>query len=175
MRDSSSGPMSETVARTGCPCSPYTSQKTTGKPANAGASTPISFRRSSSFGDVAPGWLRPARSPLTSAMKTGTPSADSRSAMTCSVTVLPVPVAPVMRPWRLASAGSRKHSMSPWSAISIGSGMAIPGWRVERMPQCSVSAHPRVAREAPGHPGVSAQAGRRRLQKTGDFCYNFWL
>ena len=38
-----------------------------------------------------------------SAANTGTPAAEKPSARTCSVTVLPVPVAPVTRPWRLAS------------------------------------------------------------------------
>ena len=123
MRPSSRGPMSDTVARTGWPCSPYTSQNTVGQPENAGAGTPTSFRRSSNLGDVLPGWLNPARSPLTSAMKTGTPSDDRRSAITCSVTVLPVPVAPVMSPWRLLNPGSRKHSMSPCLATSMGAGM----------------------------------------------------
>ena len=75
-------------------------------------STPISLRRSSSFGDAAPGCVMPERSPLTSAMNTGTPIREKRSAITCSVTVFPVPVAPVMRPWRLASAGSRQSSVS---------------------------------------------------------------
>jgi hypothetical protein len=36
-------------------------------------------------------------------MNTGTPIAEKCSASVCRVTVLPVPVAPVMRPWRLAS------------------------------------------------------------------------
>ena len=45
----------------------------------------------------------PVRSPLTSAMNTGTPIVEKFSAIVCSVTVLPVPVAPVIRPWRLAS------------------------------------------------------------------------
>ena len=40
----------------------------------------------------------PERSPLTSAMKTGTPILENCSASVCSETVLPVPVAPVMRP-----------------------------------------------------------------------------
>ena len=31
IRDSRIGPISLTVARTGCPCSPYTSQNTVGK------------------------------------------------------------------------------------------------------------------------------------------------
>ena len=39
-----------------------------------------------------------------SAAKTGTPAAEKPSANTCSVTVLPVPVAPVTRPCRFASA-----------------------------------------------------------------------
>ena len=45
----------------------------------------------------------PDRSPLMSAANTGTPAREKPSASTCSVTVLPVPVAPVTRPWRLAS------------------------------------------------------------------------
>ena len=73
----------------------------------------------------------PVRSPLTSAMKTGTPMRDKFSASVCSVTVLPVPVAPVIRPWRLASAGSRKHSMSPCLAISERIGHATRSWRDE--------------------------------------------
>ena len=78
---------------------------------------PSSFNRSANFGELLPGWLMPARSPLTSAMNTGTPIALRRSANTCSVTVLPVPVAPVIRPWRLASAGNRRESMSRAFAI----------------------------------------------------------
>jgi hypothetical protein len=38
-----------------------------------------------------------------SGAKTGTPALEKLSARICSVTVLPVPVAPVIRPWRLAS------------------------------------------------------------------------
>ena len=48
-----------------------------------------------------PAPARPERSPFTSAVNTGT-RARKDSARTCSVTVLPVPVAPVIRPWRLA-------------------------------------------------------------------------
>ena len=47
----------------------------------------------------------PVRSPLTSAMNTGTPMRDKRSVSTWSEIVLPVPVAPVMSPWRLAMRG----------------------------------------------------------------------
>ncbi len=38
-------------------------------------------------------------------MKTGTPMALNCSASTLSVTVFPVPVAPAIRPWRLAIFG----------------------------------------------------------------------
>jgi len=44
----------------------------------------------------------PERSPFTSARNTGTPAAENCSATDCSVTVLPVPVAPATSPWRLA-------------------------------------------------------------------------
>ena len=43
--------MSETVARTGWPCSPNTSQSTTGHAANVGASAPIAFRRAVSLSE----------------------------------------------------------------------------------------------------------------------------
>src|SRR5690606_36231712 len=48
-----------------------------------------------------------ATSPFTSATNTGTPMREKPSARVIRVTVLPVPVAPATRPWRLASAGSR--------------------------------------------------------------------
>ena len=58
--------------------------------------------RSTTLGLLAsPGIARPVRSPLTSAMKHGTPAFDSCPAISCSVLVLPVPVAPAIRPWRL--------------------------------------------------------------------------
>jgi hypothetical protein len=40
-------------------------------------------------------------------MNTGTPRALKFSASVCSVTVLPVPVAPAIKPWRLAIFGSK--------------------------------------------------------------------
>ena len=49
----------------------------------------------------------PDRSPLTSAMNTGTPMSEKDSASTFIVIVLPVPVAPAIRPWRFAICGSR--------------------------------------------------------------------
>ena len=56
------------------------------------------FSRSRNFGVIEPAAARPDRSPLTSARNTGTPSREKLSASTCSVTVLPVPVAPVIKP-----------------------------------------------------------------------------
>ncbi len=65
--------------------------------------------------------------PLTSAANTGTPMRLKASAITCSVTVLPVPVAPATRPWRFAICGSRTCgsllcAMSRGSAITCLSG-----------------------------------------------------
>src|SRR5690606_4514953 len=45
---------------------------------------------------------RPQGSPLMSAANTATPASLKASARRCRVTVLPVPVAPAIRPWRLA-------------------------------------------------------------------------
>ena len=90
------------VARTGDPISPNTSQSVTGHTPISGSGIPWDERRFLSFSVNAPGWEIPVRSPFTSAMKTGTPMRENCSAITCSVTVLPVPVAPVIQPWRLA-------------------------------------------------------------------------
>src|SRR5918994_1308602 len=105
-RESSSGPISDTVARTRCPCSPKRSQNTTGNLAGTDA-TPISWARLTRGSLPLPGAAMPDRSPLISAAKTGTPALENPSASTWSETVLPVPVAPVIRPWRLASLKSR--------------------------------------------------------------------
>ena len=107
MRDSSKGPMSLMVARTGWPCSPNTSHSVVGQASGAGASMPRSASTRASLSDTLPTWLMPVRSPFTSAMNTGTPMPLNPSARVCSVMVLPVPVAPVISPWRLARAGSR--------------------------------------------------------------------
>ncbi len=64
---------------------------------------PSEVIRSMTFGFVAsPGAARPVRSPLMSATKTGTPAFDSWPAISWSVLVLPVPVAPAISPWRLS-------------------------------------------------------------------------
>ncbi len=102
MRASSSGPISEIVVRTGWPCCPNASQNTTGHASNVMS---FNFRlsmRSLILPLGSPGCDWPARSPFTSAMNTGTPMRLRPSAIRCSVTVLPVPVAPAINPWRLA-------------------------------------------------------------------------
>ena len=48
--------------------------------------------------EACPSSATPVKSPFTSAINTGTPISDSDSASFCSVTVLPVPVAPVISP-----------------------------------------------------------------------------
>ena len=53
-----------------------------------------------------------------SAANTGTPAREKPSASTCKVTVLPVPVAPVTRPCRLASRKVR-HSGLPLLPTNI--------------------------------------------------------
>src|SRR5205085_2254078 len=123
MRPSSSGPMSDTVARTGWPCSPNTSHSVVGAAKDSRAGSLRSLIAASSLPPSLPGWLMPVRSPLMSARKTGTPICENFSAIACSVTVLPVPVAPVISPCRLASPGSRKHSVLSFFATSRGSAM----------------------------------------------------
>ena len=60
-----------------------------------------------------------------SAANTGTPAAEKPSASTCSVTVLPVPVAPVTRPWRLASFSST-HSGHEVAALAAAADQHLP-------------------------------------------------
>jgi hypothetical protein len=64
--------------------------------------------RCCSFSLAVPATASPATSPFTSARKTGTPIRLKPSARVIRVTVLPVPVAPAIRPWRLPYFGNRK-------------------------------------------------------------------
>ena len=123
MRASSSGPKSLTVARTGWPCWPNTSQRVTGHAMDSGATSARSARTLAIFSPIFPTCEIPVRSPFTSAMNTGIPMRLKPSAMVCSVTVLPVPVAPVIKPWRLALSGRRKVSTDLFFAIKRGSAM----------------------------------------------------
>ncbi len=96
------GPISEIVVRIGWPCWPNKSQKTTGLAANGTLSICKSFKRSLNLSEASPAFARLETSPFASARKTGTPIREKLSASTFRVTVLPVPVAPAIRPCRLA-------------------------------------------------------------------------
>ena len=123
MRPSSSGPMSDTVARTGWPCLPSTSQNVTGKARCANPSNFNCSTRACTLALPPPILAMPERSPLMSDMNTGTPMRLNDSASDCSVTVLPVPVAPVIRPWRLAICGSSASSSLSFLAMISGAVM----------------------------------------------------
>src|SRR6476620_1897610 len=112
IRASNNGPISVTVARTGWPCSPNTSQNTV-ENWSGWKSRPISLARLRMKSFPSPTSEIPDKSPLISAANTGTPARAKPSAMTCSDTVLPVPVAPVTRPCRLASASASHADCSP--------------------------------------------------------------
>ena len=98
MRVNNKGPISLMVARTGWPCSPNTSHNVVGQATGSGKLMPLLAKAVANFSPMRPVWLIPVRSPLTSAINTGTPMLEKLSASFCSVTVLPVPVAPVISP-----------------------------------------------------------------------------
>ena len=75
-----------------------------------------------------PGAPTPDRSPFTSTAKTGTPAADSWPARSWRVLVLPVPVAPAMRPWRLTrESGSATRTSGRTSSPMIGEPSTMTG------------------------------------------------
>jgi hypothetical protein len=80
--------------------------------------SPSSAWRFSAALPPSPGIASPERSPLTSAANTGTPAADSASASSCSVRVLPVPVAPAISPWRFIIASGMRTAASWCSSPS---------------------------------------------------------
>ncbi len=124
---SASGPNEETVARSCAPSLPLRLSSSTGDAAGF-QSVPVSRARSSTFGLLVPGAARPDTSPFTSETNTGTPAADSRSASSCRVLVLPVPVAPAIRPCRFSIASGRPTSGSGWLApwcTTAPSGMVV--------------------------------------------------
>ena len=60
-----------------------------------------------------------------SAAKTGTPAAEICSAISCSVFVLPVPVAPATRPWRLSMLSGIRTCAS---GRGVSSSTSTPSW-----------------------------------------------
>ena len=113
---SSTGPKDVTVARTGTPVpSPASARNSQGKPFAAQV-VPVSAARAVMRSLTAPGAAIPETSPLMSARKTGTPASLSCSAISCSVLVLPVPVAPAIRPCRLSIASGMRTGASGCAA-----------------------------------------------------------
>ncbi len=69
----------------------------------------------------------PVRSPLMSAKKSRYTRQEKLSAIFWSVTVLPVPVAPVIKPWRLAMPGKMEQTVSPrWAMGNAGAMFGFP-------------------------------------------------
>ena len=165
IRDSSSGPISETVARTGWPCSPNTSQNTVVNWSGWNFS-PISWARLRMKSLASPTSAMPDRSPLISAANTGTPARAKPSAITCSDTVLPVPVAPVTRPWRLASANVNHAGCSPLpiKILSSVSPLAMPLAAISSFPRTEHSNRRSIARRnthPANHNGTIQRRSRR--------------
>ena len=117
---SSSGPKLETVARSCAPLSPVRLRYSTGEPAGCQAN-PVSRARWAMRSFDSPATPMPERSPLRSARNTGTPAVENCSAISCSVLVLPVPVAPAIRPWRVAMASG---------SVAMGCGSQAPSWTI---------------------------------------------
>ena len=105
------GPKSDTVARTGHARARCRRARGTrpGKPVGVEGRCRGRRRACRPRPSAAPGRPMPETSPFTSATKTGTPAADSCSARPCSVFVLPVPVAPAIRPCRVIIAQRHLH------------------------------------------------------------------
>ena len=108
---SRTGPNEVIVARTGTPLpSPPRARNSAGKAVGT-QSVPVSVARSVIRSLATPGAATPDTSPLTSARKTGMPAVDICSAISCSVLVLPVPVAPATRPCRVSiDSGNRTRA-----------------------------------------------------------------
>ncbi len=98
----STGPKSLTVVRIGTPspCPPRV--KNSVGAARETHSWPRAAARAVSFSEASPGTAIPERSPFMSATNTAAPAWAACSAMTWRVRVLPVPVAPAIRPWRFS-------------------------------------------------------------------------
>ena len=132
------GPKEVMVARTGMPLpSPPRARNSTGNVLPDQA-WPIPAVRASSFSLPVAAVASPDRSPLISARNTGTPAAESCSAIMCSVTVLPVPVAPATSPWRFIMDSGSRTGASLWTSPStiaapssiVGPSRVYPFWMV---------------------------------------------
>src|SRR4051794_29905372 len=139
------------VARTGTPVPKLPSARnSTGKPVGVHGS-PVCAARAVTRSPAGPAWASPLRSPLTSATTTGTPAAESCSAISCSVLVLPVPVAPAMSPCRLTIASASR---------TCASGCGVPaGTTAPRSRAGPLTAYPAAIRVAASSAGTAAGAG----------------
>ncbi len=143
------GPMSLTVMRTGMPPSPSMSQRRTGQPEKsmaAGSRLKVSAQRLEMKSVSSPASAMPVTSPLTSAMNTGTPAREKPSAITLSVTVLPVPEAPAIRPWRFAWLSSRLQATSPWAIQILSLSSMLTPFRSARGARRGRAGSPRASR-----------------------------
>ena len=119
MIDKTLGPTSDTLNLIGWPFTLYTSQNLTG---NSLTSKSLSFKfltLFSMFSLYSPFSAVPDKSPLTSAMNTGTPASEKLSAITFEVIVLPVPDAPVIKPCLFARFRSKHDSTFSFLPIKI--------------------------------------------------------
>ena len=110
--------MSFILALTGCPFIPNTSKNLTGKSLTSKSVSFKDFILFSIFSFISPITAVPAKSPLTSAINTGTPASEKLSAITLEVIVLPVPDAPVIRPCLFAILGSKQTSFLSFFPIN---------------------------------------------------------
>ena len=115
-------------------------------------SSPVSFARAAMRSPGSPAAASPERSPLISATNTGTPAADSCSVISCSVLVLPVPVAPATRPCRFSM---------PKGTRTLAVGCAAPAATTEpsSIAGAPPNPYPAAIRAATSAPGTSAGAG----------------
>ncbi len=117
------------MARIGTPGPmPPSERYSTGKPVGW-KGRPSSVARFFAGPSSEPGTAMPDTSPFTSAANTETPAVESCSAITWSVLVLPVPVAPATRPWRFIVASGSRTVASGTSApprSPVPSSMALP-------------------------------------------------
>ena len=103
--DNNTGPISDKVTRIGKPFWPNKSQNSTGYDFSLIESMPSILLATLSF--ISPTLARPEISPFISAKNTGTPISLKDSASVLSVIVLPVPVAPAIKPCLFAIFGSK--------------------------------------------------------------------
>ncbi len=160
---------------------PPSDRNSTGNPVGVNV-IPSSVARFAAAVPASPGSATPDRSPLTSDTNTGTPAAESCSAMPCSVFVLPVPVAPAIRPWRLtirsgslttasgttapSSTPRPRSSAAPSAAyaveiVSAKSAIRVPSTGFIQMRGANHMPPVRTGEPRPGHTPTSRAAAAR--------------